>query len=109
MKTKTEIQKDPDLRALISKAKTAQDSLEILKKYNQEENPFLKIKEDSSTKSAGRTNLVKNYQTLESYDSVQKTLPSAAKGWLADQKNKHTELLLLNSASTRSRGYLSGS
>jgi hypothetical protein len=80
---KTEIQKDPDLKELISRAKTARDSLEILKDYNSEANPFLKINVDSSHKTKGSTKLIKDYRTLESYDSSQKVLPPIERdGWL---------------------------
>ena len=78
---KTEIQKDPDLRELISKAKSARDSLEILRNYNNGANPFVKINIDSSSKKKGGTNL--KYHSLESYDSSQKALPVEQRdGWL---------------------------
>jgi len=78
---KTEIQKDPDLKELISKAKSARDSLEILRNYNNAANPFVKINVDSSSKTKGHTNLM--YHTLEAYDSSQKTLPAEKRdGWL---------------------------
>jgi Protein of unknown function (DUF3667) len=78
---KTEIQKDPDLRELISKAKSARDSLEILRNYNNGANPFVKINVDSSSKTQGHTNLM--YHTIESYDSSQKALPAEQRdGWL---------------------------
>jgi Protein of unknown function (DUF3667) len=78
---KSEIQKDPDLKELISKAKTARDSLEILRNYNNGANPFAKINIDSSSKTMGRTNL--KYHTLETYDSSQKALPVEQRdGWV---------------------------
>ena len=78
---KTEIQKDSDLKELISRAKTARDSLDILRNYNNGANPFVKINVDSSSKTKGHTNLM--YHTLESYDSSQKVLPAEQRdGWL---------------------------
>jgi hypothetical protein len=80
---KTEIQNDPDLRAMIAQAKTARDSLEIFKNYNKDANPFVKINVDSSRKK-GRTSLLGgDYQSLGSYDSAQKALPAENRdGWL---------------------------
>ena len=45
--TQTEIEKDPDLKQLISKAKNAQDSVRILKEYNSTATPLIKLDEDS--------------------------------------------------------------
>jgi Protein of unknown function (DUF3667) len=83
--TKTEIQKDPDLRALISQAKTTRDSLNILKLYNAAKaTPFAKINADSSKYTPGvHTKFKEAYNSGEEYDSVQKSLPvSERDGWL---------------------------
>ena len=48
--TRTEIEKDPDLRQLISKAKNVQDSIRILKDYNSTATPLIKLDEDSLPK-----------------------------------------------------------
>ncbi len=98
---KTEIQKDPDLRELISKAKTARDSLEILRNYNNDINPFVKINIDSSSKTKGRTSL--KYPSLESYDSSQKTLPlSQRDGWLIRRIN--TRIIIIEQRLDKEQG-----
>ena len=84
--TNTEIQKDPELRELMSKAKNAADSLTILNKYNSTATPLIKLDEDSpSKKRAGLRVPVpsERYKTVESYDSAQGALPESKRdGWL---------------------------
>jgi hypothetical protein len=87
--TQEEIQKDPELRALISKAKTARDSLRILKNYNATATDLIKLSEDSATKKRSGIHLNKsdenrgNYKSIEAYDSAQKKLPENKRdGWV---------------------------
>lgn len=85
-KSLTEIQKNPELRELMSGAKNAADSLSILNKYNATATPLITLDEDSpSVKRAGVrfTPHKANYQTVESYDSVQQALPPEKRdGWI---------------------------
>jgi Protein of unknown function (DUF3667) len=87
--TKTEIQKDPELRELISKAKNATDSLRILNNYNSTATPLIKLDEDSSpNKKRGVQVKVAagEYQSVEAYDSAQKTLPENKRnGWVRNK------------------------
>jgi hypothetical protein len=101
--TKTQIQNDPELRALISQAKSTRDSMEILKNYNDNASPFVKISLDSSDKTKGRTNLLKNYRSLESYDSAQKALPVDQRdGWLKRRIN--TRIIIIKQRFDKERG-----
>jgi hypothetical protein len=85
-KTMTEIQKDRELRELMTGAKNAADSLKILNKYNSNATPLITLDEDSSsTKRNGIriTPAKPNYETVESYDSAQKTFPEDKRdGWI---------------------------
>jgi hypothetical protein len=84
--TRTEIQKDPELKELMSKAKNVTDSLRILNNYNSTATPLIKLDEDSSEKKTQgvRVKVAKvKYNTVESYDSAQKVLPADKKdGWI---------------------------
>ena len=84
--TSTEIQKDPELRELMTKAKNAADSLRILKNYNATATPLITLDEDSPAVKKGGVQIKPakvNYQTVESYDSVQKALtPDQRDGWI---------------------------
>jgi Protein of unknown function (DUF3667) len=84
--TRTEIQKDPELRELMTKAKNATDSLRILNKYNSTATPLITLDEDSPAikKRGVQIKPVKvNYQTVESYDSAQQALPPGKRdGWI---------------------------
>ena len=73
---------DPELLTQLAEAKNSRDSLEILKEYNEVVSPYLKSKGDSSQKLQHKR-FFKNYPSVESYDSIQKTLPVDKKdGWL---------------------------
>jgi hypothetical protein len=80
--TKAEIQKDPELKALISKAKTSRDSLNILNGYRAAA-PYTNVKPDSTQKGPIiHTKLAWGYASLAAYDSVQKALPPGERdGW----------------------------
>ena len=84
--TSTEIQKDPELRELMTKAKNAADSLRILKNYNATATPLITLDEDSPAVKKGGVQIKPakvNYQTVESYDSVQQALtPDQRDGWI---------------------------
>jgi hypothetical protein len=84
--TRTEIEKDPDLRQLISKAKNVQDSIRILKEYNSTATPLIKLDEDStSPKTKGVRIPVgeTDYLSPEAYDSAQRLLPENKRdGWI---------------------------
>jgi Protein of unknown function (DUF3667) len=84
--TNIEIQKDPELRELMAKAKNASDSLRILNNYNSTATPLIKLDEDSRSKKSEGVQLKvpeAGYQTVESYDSAQKTLtPDKRDGWI---------------------------
>lgn len=84
--TNTEIQKDPELRELIGKAKNAADSLRILNKYNSTATPLIKLDEDSPSKKRAGVQVPmpkSGYKTVESYDSAQGALPESKRdGWL---------------------------
>jgi hypothetical protein len=84
--TRTEIEKDPDLRQLITKAKNAQDSVRILKEYNSTATPLIKLDEDSTAqKSKGLRTRVgeSDYQSADAYDSAQRLLPENKRdGWI---------------------------
>jgi hypothetical protein len=84
--TMEEINKDPDLRELMSKAKNAADSIRILKNYNATATPLIKLDEDSTphkTNGVAVTVGKAKYSTVESYDSAQKALPAEKRdGWI---------------------------
>ena len=84
--TREEIQKDPELRELISKAKSTADSLKILKKYNSTATPLIQLDDDSAAKKKKGVQVkVGNpkFPTVEAYDSVQQSLPvSKRDGWV---------------------------
>jgi len=84
--TRTEIQKDPELRELMTKAKNAADSLRILNNYNSTATPLIKMDLDSppGKKDGEQIKLSKSgYQTAESYDSAQLALPKGKRdGWI---------------------------
>jgi len=87
VKTMTEIQKDPELRELMTKAKNAADSLRILNNYNAAYSPLVKFDEDSTSGKKKEGTEVKSgkedYQTVESYDSAQQVLPKNKRdGWI---------------------------
>lgn len=80
--TRAEIQKDPELRALIAKAKTSRDSLNILNGYRAAA-PYTNVKVDSSQKKPViHTKLAWGYTSMAAYDSAQKGMPPAERdGW----------------------------
>jgi Protein of unknown function (DUF3667) len=82
-KSKADLLRDPNLRALMASAKTSQDSLKILNAY-QAFGPYIKVNADSSKKTpVGFTRLKEDYHSRAEYDSVQKALPDSARdGWL---------------------------
>jgi hypothetical protein len=84
--TNIEIQKDPELRELMTKAKNATDSLRILKDYNSTATPLIKLDEDSPSKKREGVQVPmpkSGYKTVESYDSAQGALPKNKRdGWL---------------------------
>jgi hypothetical protein len=92
--TRSEIEKDPDLRQLISKAKNVQDSVRILKEYNSTATPLIKLDEDSSAqKTKGLRIKVgeADYQTPEAYDSAQRLLPDNKRdGWIRHKLKRRT-------------------
>ncbi len=96
--TSTEIQKDPELRELMTKAKNAADSLRILKNYNATATPLITLDEDSPAVKKGGVQIKPakvNYQTVESYDSVQQALtPDQRDGWIK-QKLTRREIQLV--------------
>jgi RNA polymerase subunit RPABC4/transcription elongation factor Spt4 len=79
-----EVRNDPDFRALVSKAKTTRDSLEILREYHAATSSIVKITTDSSQITPGiHTRIPGNYASVKQYDSVQKTLPLTGRdGWV---------------------------
>ncbi len=75
---KEEIQRDPDLQALIVVAKSASDTLRIINQYNLKVNPFIKINYDSSAKKPDEhTRMKTRYRSFTAYDSAQRLLPPA--------------------------------
>ena len=92
--TSTEIQKDPELRELMSKAKNAADSLRILKKYNATATPLITLDEDSTAVKKGGVQIKPekvNFQTVESYDSAQQALPPGKRdGWIKHKITSRT-------------------
>jgi hypothetical protein len=81
---KGEIQKDADLQALISRAKSARDSLMILKAYDSTASRLVRITDDSSQVKPGfHTRLDARYHSIAAYDSSQKLLPASRRdGWM---------------------------
>jgi len=82
-KSKADMLMDPNLRTLLTSAKTSQDSLKILKAY-QAFGPYIKVNVDSAKKTpVGFTRLKDDYHSRAEYDSVQKALPDSLRdGWL---------------------------
>jgi len=84
--TNIEIQKDPELRELMTKAKNAADSLRILHKYNSTATPLIKLDEDSPSKKRDGVQVPvpkSGYKTVESYDSAQGASPENKRdSWL---------------------------
>jgi hypothetical protein len=75
---KDEIQRDPDLQALIVVAKSAGDTLRIINQYNLKVNPFIKIIYDSTGKKPDEhTKMKTRYRSFAAYDSAQRLLPPA--------------------------------
>ena len=88
------IEKDPELKALMAKAKTARDSLRILNDYNATATNLIKLDEDSTRaqKNQGIHFKVENgvFNTVEAYDSAQKSLPSSKRdGWIKKRFRAH--------------------
>ncbi len=92
--TRTEIEKDPDLKQLISKAKNAQDSIRILKEYNSTATPLIKLDEDSTAQKTKGVRIPiheADYQSAEAYDSVQRLLPENKRdGWVRHKLKRRT-------------------
>jgi hypothetical protein len=91
------IQKDPDLRELLSKAVSAKDSLMVLRNYNQPKTRFAEIPTDSTgpVKKVNVNIAGINYSSIEEYELAQKLLPvSERDGWF-NRKIKH-RLVTLN-------------
>jgi len=90
--TKAEIEKDPELRELISKAKNTTDSLRILNKYNSTATPLIKLEDDSSEKKAKGIRVKigeKEYSSAEAYDSAQNSLPENKRdSWIRHKLNR---------------------
>jgi hypothetical protein len=83
---------DPELLTQLAEAKTPRDSLEVLAEYNKVANSFINSNRDSSQKLEHKR-FFKNFQSVESYDSMQKALPVEKKdGWL---KKRVTERILV--------------
>jgi hypothetical protein len=84
--TRAQIEKDPELRELISKAKNSKDSLKILKGYNAAATPLIKLEDDSAEKKAKglRVKVADGeYNTVEEYDSAQKAISENKRdGWI---------------------------
>jgi Protein of unknown function (DUF3667) len=82
-KSKDEILRDPNVRALMANVKTSQDSLEILKAY-QKVGRYVKVKVDSSKKTPVILSKLKfDFPSQAEYDSAQKALPDSLRdGWL---------------------------
>jgi hypothetical protein len=95
--TQTEIEKDPELRQLFSKAKNAQDSIRILKNYNSTATPLIKLDEDSVPKKTKGVRIQigeADYQSAEAYDSAQKMLPENKRDGWARHKLKRRKIEL---------------
>ncbi len=95
--TQSEIERDPDLKQLISKAKNAQDSLRIVKEYNSTATPLIKLDEDSSAQKTKGVRIPiheAEYQSAEAYDSAQRILPENKRdGWIRHKfKRRKIEL-----------------
>ena len=95
--TQSEIEKDPDLKQLFSKAKNGQDSIRILKEYNSTATPLIKLDEDSSAQKTKGVRIPiheAEYQSPEAYDSAQKLLPENKRdGWIRHKlKRRKIEL-----------------
>jgi hypothetical protein len=92
--TRTEIEKDPDLRQLFTKAKNAQDSIRILKEYNSTATPLIKLDEDSLPKKTKGVRIKvgeTEYQSAEAYDSAQKMLPENKRdSWVRHKLKRRT-------------------
>jgi hypothetical protein len=72
---------DPILLTELAEAKTHSDSLEIIKEYNRDVSPYVHVNVDTSLKK-GNNYHFKNYNSVEAYDSIQKTLPREKRdGW----------------------------
>jgi hypothetical protein len=85
--TREQIEKDPELRELISKAKTTKDSLRILSHYNATATNLNKLDTNSVAKKTPGAVQIKvgdaEYSSVESYDSAQKALPENKRdGWM---------------------------
>jgi Protein of unknown function (DUF3667) len=93
---------DPILLTQLAEAKSHSDSLEIITEYNKAIRPYVNINIDTSRKSE-RNRFFKNYQTVEDYDSIQKTLPYEKKdGWL--KKRVTTRIIMIVQRYKRERG-----
>jgi hypothetical protein len=92
--TRAEMEKDPDLKQLFSKAKNVKDSLRILKEYNSTATPLIKLDEDSAPKKTRGVRFKigePEYQSGEAYDSMQKLLPENKRdGWARHKIKKRT-------------------
>jgi hypothetical protein len=83
--TKSEIQKDPEIGEIISKAKIAVDSVKKARDTGKAEKPGIKNYGDSAKIKHGikfKTDTA-NFSSFEAYDSLQKKMPSSQRdGWL---------------------------
>lgn len=95
---KTGIQKDQDLQAMMSQARTAEDSMFIQKVYGVPAKNLLQPGKDSSQNSKGVNSqwVETDYHSAAAYDSAQKALaPEKRDGWLKRRINiKKIELSL---------------
>ncbi len=94
----TGIQKDQDLQAMMSQAKTADDSMIIQKVYGVPAKNLMQPGKDSSHNSTGVNSqwVETDYHSAAAYDSAQKALaPEKRDGWLKRRINiKKIELSL---------------
>lgn len=78
-----EMRDDPEFQALIATAKTAADSLRILKNYQARHDAIVRVRMDTVKNKEPFINRVSSYSSPEEYDSVQKVLPREKKdGWM---------------------------
>ncbi len=102
----TEIQKDADFKELMSKAKTAQDSLTIRQIINASDSSIVNMKKDSSGENGRGVSLIlekADYKSVEAYDSAQKKLPlSQRDGWL--KKKIRLRVIELNQRNQKDPG-----
>jgi hypothetical protein len=94
---------DPVLLTQLAEAKTHSDSVEIITEYNKVISPYIHVNVEDSSKQPVHKRLFDKYQSVESYDSIQKTLPTEKKdGWL--KKRVITRIIMIEERYNREHG-----